>query len=167
MFSAGALAAGQIAADVGIGLLGRRDQRRANKQNIALAREQMAFQERMRDTAYQAAAKDLEKAGLNRILALGSPAASPSGQTATVQPLQPPKLRMMELASAKEALKNLKLQGDLLQTEAAKNRSQTIQQEAQTVGIQYENVGRQVEAAWMETAADRDWETNHPVALSF
>lgn len=67
------------------GLLGFRGQREANKRNLQIAREQMAFQERMSSTAYQRSAKDLEAAGLNRILALGSPASSPSGALATMQ----------------------------------------------------------------------------------
>ncbi|AXL14419.1 DNA pilot protein [Microviridae sp.] len=67
------------------GLFGRKGQKQANRQNIQFAREQMAFQERMSNTAYQRAAKDLEMAGLNRILALGKPASTPSGQTATMQ----------------------------------------------------------------------------------
>lgn len=50
--------------------------------NAFSARRQEKFQERMANTAYQRAAKDLEAAGLNRILALGSPGATPSGSSA-------------------------------------------------------------------------------------
>jgi hypothetical protein len=67
------------------GLFGRRGQEDANAANLAIAREQMAFQERMANTQYQRAASDLEAAGLNRVLALGSPAAAPSGASATMQ----------------------------------------------------------------------------------
>lgn len=78
-------AIGSVLPDIVGGFLGHHAQRRANKANLQIAREQMAFQERMSNTAYQRASKDLEAAGLNRILALGSPASSPGGASAQMQ----------------------------------------------------------------------------------
>lgn len=65
----------------GLGYAGARQAARMSQQQ---AREQMAFQERMSNTAYQRAASDLEAAGLNRVLALGSPASSPGGASGQV-----------------------------------------------------------------------------------
>lgn len=55
--------------------------------NAYSAKQNRRFQQQMSNTAYQRAAKDLEAAGLNRILALGSPASTPGGSTASMSGL--------------------------------------------------------------------------------
>jgi len=67
------------------GIFGDKGQRSANQANLQIARENRQWQERMSNSAYQRSAKDLEAAGLNRILALGNSASTPSGNTAQMQ----------------------------------------------------------------------------------
>lgn len=69
------------AAQAGAALLDTYIQKESNRKEAQKNRE---FQERMSNTAYQRAADDLEKAGLNRVIALGSPASTPSGATASI-----------------------------------------------------------------------------------
>lgn len=87
------------------------------------AATQMDFQERMRATQYQTAAKDLEAAGLNRVLALGQPAGTPSGSGYSVDA---PKLgtSAVQAASAYQAIQVQKEQAKLIQSQVAREDSQ-------------------------------------------
>lgn len=83
MWQAAALGAG---ASMFGGEQGRRGQRSANRTNIQIARERMAWEQTMSSTAHQRETKDLEAAGLNRILGVsGSGSSTPSGANPMVQ----------------------------------------------------------------------------------
>ncbi len=97
---------------IGAGVLSGLGQERADKRNIALAREQMRFQERMSGTAYQRAVSDMKLAGINPMLAYAQGgASSPSGQTARTEDVIGPAVSTaMSMMRMKKELKLLDAQ---------------------------------------------------------
>lgn len=76
----------QAVATLGTGLLAAHSARQINKKQIGLSHDQMAFQERMSNTAYQRAMEDMRKAGINPLMVskLGG-ASTPTGAMAQLR----------------------------------------------------------------------------------
>lgn len=123
-----------------------------NAKNISLSREQMAFQERMSGTAYQRAVEDMRKAGLNPMLAYQQGGAStPTGSLATVENAAKIGANTGQAAAASiqamQQVQQSKAQTDLIAAEAAKTRSETVDNSINT-GLKLAEIDRTKESAW-------------------
>ena len=105
--------------------------RRTNQANVAMALEQMGFQERMSNTAYQRAVEDMRRAGLNPILALRNPASTPGGASAVQQAAGASKLNLGEAVSTALELRRQKADLANISAQTEKTKKETDMLELQ------------------------------------
>lgn len=140
-------------AGAGLGFFGQQQQ---DKRNVALARENREWQERMANTAHQREMADLKKAGINPMLRHMSGAATPTGDRAEVgDPVGKGAASAMEAMMMRAQLSLLREQAGLTRDQAAKARTEAADIQQSWNAGKFDTIRSQAEAAALSVEQQR------------
>lgn len=120
--------------------------------NKSSAEDQIKFQKRFAKNRFNWGAKDLERAGLNRILAFGNPTPVPSGAKASINAPDNPVLAGLTAASVKQQIQQSKAMTKAAESAANASDAKAGLDREMAKGKEIENTKKEVTVPLYEAA---------------